>query len=121
MSIFTAHAGPPEEGLENPPTRAAEHLTENIKRIVKAARGGALRKRSMTEPVVSCAFICIHQNIVRLAELFEFVFGLRVLRVLVGMKFDRELAISALHLFAGRVATDAEDLVIIALLRGHVT
>src|ERR1043166_9199036 len=75
----------------------------------------------MTEPVVGCALIRVHQNIVSLAKLFKFLFGLLVVRVFVGMKFDGELAISAFHLLAGRTAVDFEDFVIIALFRGHVT
>ena len=47
--------------------------------------------------------------------------GVRVVRVLVGMELDRELAIGALDFLGGCLARHAEHLVIIALLlRRHL-
>src|SRR5216684_5579972 len=43
-----------------------------------------------------------------------------VARIFIGVKFNRELAIGAFHFFVGRVAFDAQDFVVIALL-GHYT
>ena len=70
----------------------------------------------MTVAIVGRALCPIHQDVVGFAEFFEFFFRVRVVRIFVGMKFDRELAIGALDLLAGRGALDAEDFVVIALV-----
>ena len=54
----------------------------------------------MTEAIVGRALFRIDQDVVGFAELFEFLFGVRVVGIFVGVKFDRELAIGALHFLA---------------------
>src|SRR5207302_1288115 len=78
---------------------AAENFTENVERIVKpAAKTSALLKRGVTETVVGGALVRIHQDVVGLTELFEFFFGVGVIRIFIRMKLYRELAISAFDL-----------------------
>ena len=72
-----------------------------------AAPGRALGKSGMAKAIVGGALVGIHQDVVGFAELFEFLLGVRIVRILVRMKFDRELAIRALDLFLGRLARDA--------------
>ena len=74
----------------------------------------------MPVAIVGGAFLFVHQDVVGFAELLEFLFRVRVVRIFIGMKFDRELAIGALDLIAGRVAFDAQDFVVIALGSSHL-
>ena len=53
----------------------------------------------MAEAIVGRAFVGIHQDVIGFAEFLEFLLGVRVVRVFVRMKFDRELAIRALDFF----------------------
>jgi hypothetical protein len=116
-----------EEALENPGSaaatlRAAEDFAEDIERIVESAATGtggcALRERGMPIAIVGCALVRIHQHVVRFAELLEAFFRARIIRVLIRVEFDRELAIRALDLVFGRLPLDREDLVIVALVLG---
>jgi hypothetical protein len=61
-----------KESLENSAAKssAAEHFAENFERIVKTAAaktGTPMRERSVTEAIVRCAFVWIHQDVVRFA------------------------------------------------------
>src|SRR5262245_15298222 len=66
-------AGPAaKERLENSAAEsaAAEHFAKDFERIMKTAAtetGTALRKGSVTEPIVRRAFVRIHQDVVRFA------------------------------------------------------
>ena len=81
---------------------AAKDFTKDIEGIMKPATGsGALGKGSVAKAIVGRALIGIHQDVVSLAEFLEFLLGVRVVRVFVRMKFDRELAIGALDLLLG--------------------
>ena len=81
---------------------------------MEPAGPAALGESGVAIPIVGCAFLIVRQHIVGFAEFLEFLFGVRVVRILVRMKFYRELAISAFDLIAGRVAIDAQDFVVIA-------
>ena len=78
----------------------------------------ALGEGSVAVAIVGGTFLVVHQDVVGFAEFLELLFRVRVVRIFVGMEFDRKFAISALDLVAGRVAFDAQDFVIIAL-RSH--
>ena len=60
------------------------------------AETAALSERGVTKAIVGRAFVVIHQDIVGFAEFFEFLFRVRIVRIFVRMKFDREFAIGAL-------------------------
>ena len=100
--------------------RAAEDFAKDIERIVEPAAGasGALRESRVTIAVVGGAFVGVHQDVVGLAEFFEFLLRVHVARILIGMQLDRELAISALDFFRGSGALHVQDFVVITLL-GH--
>ena len=102
LSIFGPAAHSAEEGFENSAANStrAKDFPENIEGIMKtAAESAALLERGVTEAIVSGAFVRIHQDVVSFAKLLEFFFSVRVVRVFVGMKFHRELAIGALYFF----------------------
>src|SRR5262249_21752533 len=121
LSILGVPAHAAKEGFENGSTdsaaTAAENFAENVEWIVESpAKSPALLKRGVTEAIVGGALVRIHEHVVRFAQLLEFFFGVRVVRIFVRMKLDRELAISALHLLSRRVSRHAKDLVVIAFL-----
>ena len=72
----------------------------------------------MAVAIVGGALLVVHEDVVGFAEFLEFLLRVRVVRIFVGMKFDRELAVGALDLLAGRGALDAQDFVVIAF-GGH--
>ncbi len=78
----------------------------------------ALGEGGMTVAIVGGAFLVVHQDVVGFAEFLELLFRVRVVRIFIRMEFDREFAIGALDLLAGRVAFDAQDFVVVAF-RGH--
>src|SRR5207237_8347924 len=73
-------------------TATTENFAENIEWVVKpATKTSALFERGMTEPIVSGALVRIHQDVVGLAQFLEFFFGVRVVRVFIGLNFYGEL------------------------------
>src|ERR1700682_6484942 len=117
-----SRGGAAEKRFENSPAPAAKDFAENIERIMEtaAAPAHALRKGRMTEAIVSRALIGIDQDVVGFAELFEFFFGVRVVGVFVGVIFDGEFAVGALHFLLRRGARDGQHFVVIALFRCHL-
>src|SRR5205823_5164203 len=94
-----------ENGSADSAAGAAENFAEDIERIVEAAADStALLKRGVTESIVSGAFVRIHQHVVGFAQLLEFFLGVRVVRIFVRMKLDREFAISAFDFLCGRIS-----------------
>src|SRR5262245_47684384 len=71
----------------------------------------------MSEPVVPGSFLRIAQHLERLGRLFEPLDRLRVARILVRMILDRELTIRRRNLPIRGSSLDAQDFVIITLLR----
>jgi hypothetical protein len=120
LSIFGMTGDSAKERFENAaansaPSSAAENFAENIERIVKrTAKTATLFKGSVTEAIVCGAFVRIHQNVVGLTQLLKFLFGMRVVRIFVRMKFDREFAIRAFDLLFRGPAADSENFVVIA-------
>jgi hypothetical protein len=60
----------------------------------------------MAEAIVSGTLIRIDQNIISFAELLKFFFGMRIIRIFVRMKFNRQLSIGALDLFLRRTSAN---------------
>jgi hypothetical protein len=123
LPIFRAGAAA-EECFENSAadSASAKNFTENLEGIMKIAAaetGATLGKSSVPKAIVGSAFIRIHKDIVGFAELLEPFLGMGIIGIFVRMKFDREFAIRALDLFPGGVSIDTQNLVIIALRRGH--
>ena len=86
---------------------------------MKPATGGSLGESGVAEPIVSRTFVRIHQYIVGFADLFEFIFGVRIFRIFIRMKFDCELAIGALDLLLGDISLHPEDFIVITLFCRH--
>jgi hypothetical protein len=98
---------------------AAENLSKNLEGIVKstaptASTHSALKGR-MAVAVVGRTFAGIAQDLVGLADFFEFRLGRIVVRIFVGMEFDRELAVGLLEVVLGDASFDSENLVVVAL------
>ena len=109
-----------EKGLENSAaaTCAAKNFAKDIKWIVEPTAAAALGKGGMSIAIVGGAFLFVDEDVVSFAKLLEFLFRVRVVGILIGVKFDRELAIGALDFIRGGIALDAQDVVVVAF-RGH--
>ena len=113
-------AAPAEEAFKNA-VIAAEHLAENVKRVVKApapAAGALTRvKGGVAELIVRRTFLGVAQRFIGLPQFLETFLGAFVPGIFVRMKFDREFAVGFLDFLRVRLAGDPEDFIIIAL--GH--
>ena len=79
----------------------------------------ALGKSGVAITIVGRPFLFVHEDVIGFTELFEFLFGVRVFGILVGVEFDRKLAVGALDLVAASIPFDAQDFVVIALSRHY--
>jgi hypothetical protein len=119
-----AKVGTPKHGGARAP--AAEDVAENVAESVgePAEPGaGAGRRRvyaCVTVLVVGRALPGIGENFVGFLRLLEALFGLGVIGVAIGMVLHRELAIGLLEVILGRIACDAEHLVIISFCHGSL-
>jgi hypothetical protein len=69
----------------------------------------------VAEAVISGALLRIAENAVRLAAFLELLFGIGIVRVPVGMKALRQVAVSGLQFRIGCLFSDTEYFVIISL------
>jgi len=106
-----------KKGLENsaPAACAAKNFAEDIEWIVESAATAALGEGGVSIAIVGGAFLFVDKDVVSFAKLLEFLFRLRVVGIFIWVKFDRELALRALDFIAGRIALDAQDVVVVAL------
>ncbi len=110
--------------LENAARAAAgaEDFTEEIERIVEpAARSTGSRtaalKGTVPVAVVGRALLLVHEDLIRLAELLETLFGLLVTRIFIRVKLHRQASVGFFDLVAVGVTLDLEDFVVVALGR----
>jgi hypothetical protein len=102
-----------------PPAAGGTKTSRKIsKGIVEPAGVATLGESGVTVAIVGGALLFVHQDVVGFTEFLELLFRVRIVRILVGMEFDRELAVRTLDLLAGCVAFDAQDFVVIAF-GGH--
>jgi hypothetical protein len=104
------------------PAAAAEDAAEEVgdvdavlvehARVEPAARGRAAHA-GLAQEVVLLALLGIGQHLVGLRDLLEALLGRRIVRMLVGVRLAHELAVGLLDLVGGRVAGDAERLVMV--------
>src|SRR6266566_590012 len=108
--------------LENSAATAAEDLPENIERIVESAAKAApaVRKRGVSVPIVGSPLISVDQDVVGLAQFLKFFLGVRIIRILVRMELDRELAIGALDFILVRTPGHPEHFVVVAFGSRHL-
>src|SRR5205823_653050 len=111
-----------EKTLENSAATAAENLAENIEGIVESAAktARAVCKRSVPVSIVGSPFIGVDQDVVGFAQFFKFFLGVRIIRIFVGVEFDRELAIGALDFILMHASSHSEHLVIVAFGCRHL-
>ena len=107
--ISAANSAASKKTFENPATAPTKNLAKNIEWIVEAAAksGSPLRKSGVPVAIISGALIGIDQYIVGFTELLKSLLGMRIIRIFVGMEFNREFAIGALDIVLGR--TPSED------------
>ena len=82
-------------------------------RRIDAAAAAATADAGVAEAIVERPLLLVGENGVGLGRFLEFLFRLAVARVAIGMMLQRQLAVGAFDLDYGRLALDAEDLVII--------
>ncbi len=73
----------------------------------------------MAEAIVGGALLRVAQDAIGLGGFLEFLFGVVVAGIAIGMKFERQLAVGGLKHRLLAVASDAENFVIIALSYAH--
>jgi hypothetical protein len=108
-------------GRATPPTEdvtESEEVPENVREITERVGIEACETTSaqplMPETVIPGAFVRIGKYCVGLGRLFELLLGVRIIRVAVGMVFDRQLPISGLDLACRCISPDTENIVIIS-------
>jgi hypothetical protein len=104
------------------PPAAAEDAAQQVGEVdafgVERARVEASARRSaahsgLAQQVVLLALLGIRQHLVGLCDLLEALLGTRIVGVLVGVRLAHELAVGLLDLVGGRIAGDAERLVMV--------
>ena len=95
-----------------------EHVAELCEDVFGTVEGGAAHTRiGGTEPVVVGAPFRIAENVVGFRSFLELLFGLGIVRIVIGMILERQLSVGALDLVLGSVSGDAKNFVIVA--RAH--
>src|SRR4029077_15259346 len=94
----------------------AEHLVEDVGKATcgetETTRvSAALLKGGMAKTIVSGALLIVFEDVVGFVEVLEFLLGVLVAGIAIGMMLHGELAISPLEFVAARRFGDAEDLV----------
>ena len=92
-------------------------MSEKSAKIVGSKPGPRRRAADagVAEAVVEAALLAIGEDRVGLGRFLELLFGLVVAGIAIGVVLQRELAVRALDLLIGRLALDAEDLVVVTL------
>ena len=98
----------------------SKDVAKNVAKILKDRRiesrrpSAAPAQPSMTKAVIQRSLLAIGKNRVRLRNLLELIFRIRVIRIPVRMVRHRQLAIRALDLHIGSRTRNPEHFVIIA-------
>ena len=108
--------------LRVPPRCSAEEHVEDVPEAVGAERPETAVRAAvdagMSEPIVVRAFLRVREDLVRFVDFLEDVLGDALVFRDVGMIAACQLTVRAFDRRLVRVASDAEDLVIVG---GHVT
>src|SRR5262245_3745383 len=94
----------------------AEHLVEDVGEASGAEAettwmSAALFKSGMAKAIVSRTLLIVFEDVVGFVEVLEFLLGILVAGIAIGVMLHCELAISPLELVGARRFGDAEDLV----------
>ncbi len=111
-------------GTAAPARTAAEEISETEKvskdladilkdRGIESTRSRAAHGR-MAKAVVRRPLVRVRQNGVGFAAFFEFLFGVRIIRIAIRMKLQRQFAIGALDLLIIGFAGNPENFVVVA-------
>src|SRR5581483_10121894 len=104
-----ASAAPTEEAVED----VAEHLGDAG--VAEVGHRHAVQA-GVAVTVVDLSFLVVAEDLVSLGDLLELLGRLAVARVAVGVMLEGELAIRLVDLVGGRLASESQDLVVIAFL-----
>src|SRR5438105_347722 len=85
-------------------------------RATEVKTGHAVRA-GVAKAVIALPLGLVAQDLVGLVDLLEAGLGLRIIRIAIGVKLEREFPVGALQLFGGGRPRNAEDLVVIPLDR----
>jgi hypothetical protein len=88
---------------------------ETLGALESAAAAEILREAGLLEGIVLLTLLGVREDIVRLRDLFELLFGGLVPRIHVGVVLFGELAVCLLDLVRRRAFRDPEDLVVVFL------
>ena len=95
-----------------------EKVSENLADILKDRRIESTRPRpahgSMSKAVVRSPLVRVRQNRVGFAAFFEFLFCVRIIRIAIRMKLQRQFAIGALDLLIIGFAGNPKNFVVVA-------
>ena len=81
-------------------------------RLIGIKPGG---EAALAEFIIKFSFLFVAQNIVGNREILEFILGVFVARIDVGMIFARKLAVGLADIVVGSAALDAKNLIVIAI------
>src|SRR6185503_4083171 len=96
-------------------TALAEDVVEVLENAgIKSAASGSATDTGVPKTVVHAPLFGVGQYGIRLAAFLELLFGVRVVRITVGMVLQRQLAIGALDLLIACAPLDAQYVVIIS-------
>src|SRR5262249_31553258 len=96
-----------------------EKVAKNVAEILEYARietrcSGSASHPSMTKAVIAGTFLLVSENRISLATFLEFFFGIRIVRIAVGVILHRKLTVSALDFNLGGRLGNTEYFVVIA-------
>ena len=106
-----------EQIIEDVGHRGREVGTEAARSAAARTTHAALESR-MSELIVGSPLLLIFQRFVGFVDFFEFVLGVLVAGIAVGMVFLGEPTVGRLQILFGSVPLNAENFIIVAL--GHV-
>src|SRR5512145_135156 len=117
-----------------PADEFAEHLVEDVGETahveseIAAALSAAAAKtigpgfeRGMTEAIVSGALLLVLEDVVSLADILEFLLGLLVPRIAVGVELHGELPVGLLEVLRAGATVDAQGRVVVLLGHGRMS
>ena len=113
------HPAAPAPASASKQVAKTEEVAENVAEILKDGRIEAYTTACracdacMAEAVIHRALLAIGQDGISLAAFFEFLFGIRIVRIPIRMKLQGELAIGALNLLLAGATSNPEHLVVI--------
>jgi hypothetical protein len=118
--VSTTLTAAPASGPSAKNIAESEEVPEDVAEIVEncgiktAAAPRTTAYSGVTETVIERTFLIVSQDCISLARLFEFLLGIGIVRIPVGMELHGELAVGAFDLLIACATRQTENVVIIA-------